>query len=374
MKYYLIAGEASGDLHASYLMNALRGEDPDARFRFRGGDLMAREGGEKAADYRDEAVMGFSDVLGKLPSLLRSIRACKRDILEYKPDALILVDYPGFNLRIAKFAHRKGIRVIWYIAPKTWASRSGRNRALRKYVDTLFVIFPFELDYFKRHGVPYIYEGNPLVEEISHAPKDPVFEGPSIAILPGSRKGEIATMMPVCMKVADDLHALPQYSCYKFVIAGAPSRNEGDYAPWLKGREEYVSLVFGKTYGVVSGAQAAIVNSGTASLETAILGTPQLVGWASSPVTVWLARHVLKVGKHISFISLGNLTLGREVFREFIQEDFNEGSVLAELQRLIEDKAYRERMLEGYAQIRFALGGDGASARIARDIVSALKP
>ncbi len=373
MKYYLIAGEASGDLHASRLMKSLAAEDPEADFRFRGGDMMAGVGGTLVAHYRDEAVMGFSDVLRKGPRLLHSIRSCKRDILLWKPDAVILTDYPGFNLKIAKFAHNKGIRVIWYIAPKTWASRSSRNKALRKYVDQLFLIFPFELNYFRKQGVPFIYEGNPLVEEIDEAPKEIVAYGPYIAILAGSRKGEISRMMPVCMEVADALHATERYSGYKFIVAGAPARNPDDYSKWLIGREDYVQLVFGKTYGVIAGAEAAIVNSGTASLETAIIGTPQLVCWSSSPLTVWLARHVLKVGNHIHYISLGNLILDREVFREFIQEDFNTASVKSELCRLVEDEPYRKCMLAGYAGIRSALGGVGASQRVARDIVAGLR-
>ncbi len=372
MRYYLIAGEASGDLHASNLMKSLKRTDPEAEFRFRGGDLMVAVGGTLVRHYKEGAVMGFGDVLSKGFKLLSDLDACKKDILEWKPDAVILIDYPGFNLKIAKFAHKKGIKVFYYIAPKTWASRSSRNKALKKYVDMLYIVFPFEVPYFTEHEVPFVYKGNPLVEAVSRTRFGTVCDGRYVAILPGSRKGEISRMMPVCMEVADQLHKLRAYRDIKFIVAGAPSRSKEDYAPYLKGRERYVRLVFGKTYSVLKGAEAAIVNSGTASLEAALIGTPQLVGWSTSPVTIFIAKHILKVGSHVKYISLGNLIVDRPVFREFIQDDFNPASVRGELLQLLDDEFYRKRMIQGYDEIRNALGGGSASRSVARDMFTRL--
>ena len=221
MKYYLIAGEASGDLHASNLMKGLAAEDPQAQFRFWGGEKMAAVGGELVHHYKEGAVMGASEVLRKGGKLLANLRNCKRDLLAWHPDAVILVDYPGFNMKIARFAHSHGLKVFYYIAPKTWASREGRNRELKRYVDMLYIVFPFEIPYFESKGIPFVYKGNPLVEAIDKADRTPVCEGPSIAILPGSRKAEISRMMPVCMEVADALHALPAYKDFKFLVARA---------------------------------------------------------------------------------------------------------------------------------------------------------
>lgn len=373
MKYYLIAGEASGDLHASNLMKGLAAEDPQAEFRFVGGDLMAEVAGHAPVrHYREGAVMGGTDVIRKGGMLLRNIRATKADILAWQPDVVILIDYPGFNMKIAKFAHGKGLKVFYYIAPKTWASREGRNRKLRRYVDRLFIVFPFEIPYFTQKGIPFIYKGNPLVDAVASASFETVCEGDYIAILAGSRKGEISRMMPVCMEVADRLHSLPEYAGFKFIVAGAPARSAEDYSQWLEGRD-YVELVFGKTYSVLKGARAAIINSGTASLEAALIGTPQVVCWSTSPFTAFLARKVLRVMDHIKYVSLGNLILDRLAFRELIQEDFNTEEVLAEVRRLAEDGAYRLRMIADYAEIRESLGGGGASRAVAAEMTAILK-
>ena len=369
MKYYLIAGEASGDLHASNLMKGLKAEDPEAEFRFMGGDLMAAVGGELVRHYKEGAVMGGSDVIRKAGSLLRNLKSIKADILAWKPDAVILVDYPGFNMRIAKFAHSKGIKVFYYIAPKTWASRESRNRKLKKYVDKLFIVFPFEIPYFTRKGVPFVYKGNPLVDAIEAAEYQTVCDKPYFALLAGSRKGEISRMMPICMEVADRLHSMAEYKDWKFVLAGAPARSREDYAQWLEGRD-YIDLVFGQTYSVLHGAQAAIINSGTASLEAALIGTPQVVCWSTSAFTAFLARRVFHVMDHIKFISLGNLIMDRLVFRELVQEEFTPDNVYDEVRRLIEDAAYREKMLSAYSEIKKALGGGGASRAVARELIS----
>ncbi|MBO4611017.1 MAG: lipid-A-disaccharide synthase [Bacteroidales bacterium] len=371
MKYYLIAGEASGDLHASNLMKGLVAEDPAAEFRFVGGDLMKAVGGELVRHYKDGAAMGVTDVARKAGKILGALRLTKKDILDWKPDVVILVDYPGFNMRIAKFAHSKGIKVFYYIAPKTWASRESRNRKLKKYVDKLFIVFPFEIPYFEAKGVPFVYKGNPLVDAVDQAQYVDVCDQPYIALLAGSRKGEISRMMPVCMEVADRLHALPEYKDWKIVLAGAPARSTEDYSAWLEGRE-YVDLVFGQTYSVLHGARAAIINSGTASLEAALIGTPQVVCWSTSRLTAFLARRVFRVMDHIKFISLGNLIMDRLVFRELVQEAFTADEVLAEVRRLIEDEEYRGKMLSGYSEIKEALGGEGASRAVAREMISLL--
>lgn len=372
MRYYLIAGEASGDLHGSNLVRGLRAEDPAAECRCRGGDLMQAAGAELVHHYREGAVMGVSDVLRNASGLLRSLRDCKRDILQWWPDAVILIDYPGFNMKIAKFCHARGIRVFYYIAPKTWASRAGRNRKLKAWVDRLFIVFPFEIPYFTEQGIPFIYRGNPLVDAVDgHAFVRPV-PGRYIALLAGSRKGEIARMMPVCMAAADRLAALPGWEDVRFVVAGAPARSEADYAPYIAGRDK-VELLFGRTYDILRYADAALINSGTASLEAVLTGTPQVVGWSTSPLTAWIARRILRVLDHVRFISLGNLCLGRGAFRELIQEDLTAEAVAAELRRLVEDAPYRERMLADYAEIRQTLGGSGASRAVARAMMEELE-
>ena len=372
MRYYLIAGEASGDLHGSNLVKGLRAEDPEAVLRCRGGELMQAAGAELAAHYREGAVMGLTDVLGNAGKLLRSLRDCRLDILAWKPDVVILIDYPGFNMKMANWCHARGIRVFWYIAPKTWASSPGRNRLLKAWVDRLFIIFPFEIPYFTEQGVPFIYRGNPLVDAVdAHEYVRPV-AGRYIALLAGSRKGEIRRMMPVLMDAADRLSALPGWEDVRFVVAGAPARSEADYAPFIAGREK-VSLLFGRTYDVLKYADAAIVNSGTASLEAVLIGTPQVVAWNSSPLVVWLGRHVLHVMDHIRYISLGNLCVDREVFRELVQEEFTPEAASDEVRRLVEDAAYRDRMRSDYAGIRRLLGGSGASRAVARAMIEMLK-
>ncbi len=372
MRYYLIAGEASGDLHGSNLVRGLLAEDPEAACRCRGGEMMAAAGATLVQHYREGAVMGLTDVLGKAGKLLRSLKECKRDIAAWQPDAVILIDYPGFNMKIAKWCHARGIRVFYYIAPKTWASRAGRNRKLKAWVDRLFIVFPFEIPYFTEQGIPFVYKGNPLVDAVDgHDFVRPV-EGRYVAMLAGSRKGEIARMMPVLMDAADRLAGLPGWEDVHFVVAGAPARSEADYAPYIAGRRN-VRLLFGRTYDVLKFADAAVINSGTASLEAALIGTPQVVGWSTSPVTAWIARHVLRVMDHIRFISLGNLCLDREVFRELIQEDLTGAAVSDEVRRLVEDAPYREKMLSGYAEIRTSLGGAGASRAVARAMIEEIR-
>ena len=349
MRYYLIAGEASGDLHGSNLIRGLVAEDPSSEFRFWGGDKMNDAAQSRphqlVVHYKDGAVMGATDVIAKAGKLLDNLKMCKRDISAYKPDAVILIDYPGFNMQIAKFCHKNGIKTFYYIAPKTWASREGRNRKLKAWIDRLDAIDAYQFS--------------------------PVYKGDYIAILAGSRKSEISRMMPVCMEMADRMHAMPQYSSYKFIIAGAPARDSSDYAPFIDSRD-YVSLVFNRTYDVLKYAKSAVINSGTASLESALIGTPQVVGWSTSPLTYFIGKDLLRVMDHIKFISLGNLCLDRLAFKEFIQKDFTSDAILNETRRIIEDEEYRSGMIQDYADIRESLGGAGASRRVARRMVSIL--
>lgn len=383
MKYYLVAGEASGDLHGSNLMRGLYAEDPQADIRFWGGGLMDavyrenQAGGGLVCDYREGAVMGFWEVFRKAGSLLRKVRSCKQDILSWQPDAVILIDYPGFNFRIAEFAHKAGFKVFYYIAPKVWASREGRIRKLKAYVDKLFIVFPFEEDYFRRKGVDFIYKGNPLVDAVDRSPamqesredflkRHGLPDVPFIALLAGSRSGEIKSMMPVLMETAARLHAEPEYGNYRFLIAAAPSRTTEEYD--LAGNDAFVHVISDDTYAVLRQSRSALINSGTASLEAALIGTPQAVGYRMAALSALIVRLIIKV----RFVSLANLILDRLAFREFLQEDLTADNLTAELRRLLEDGPYREKMLADYAEVREKLGGTGASAAVARAMIEAL--
>ena len=414
MKYYIIAGEASGDLHGSNLMKGIYAEDPQADIRFWGGDLMAgvwntfqdratplaAEGGARSEGvggivlesipgtcrgmvrhYKEGAVMGFVEVLAKAGKLMKNVKFCKEDIKAWNPDVVILIDYPGFNFKIAEFAHKAGFKVFYYIAPKVWASREGRIKKLRKYVDKLFIVFPFEKPYFDSKGIEYIYKGNPLVDAVDNSPamsqtreefltENGLQDGQFIAMLAGSRKGEISTMMPVLTEFAAKMHALPQYKDYQFLIAGAPARTMSDYENWLTPENSsYVKILFGKTQPIIRHAEAAVVNSGTASLETALFGTPQVVGYITNPVTYWIAKKIIK----IRYISLGNLIVDRLAFKEYIQNDCNADALVTEIRDLIENQERRSAMLAEYADIRSLLGGTGASAAVAKAMIEELK-
>lgn len=372
MKYYIIAGEASGDLHGSNLIKGLITEDKEAQIRFWGGDLMLTTGAQMVVHYKDTAVMGIADVLAKLGKILSRLSFCKKDILEWKPDVVILIDYPGFNMKIAEFCHQNGIKVFYYIAPKTWASRENRNKKIKAWVDKLFIVFPFEIPYFQKAAIPFIYEGNPLIDAIDNHNFSRPCPSKYIAILAGSRKGEISRMLPVCMEVVDKLSALAEYSDYKFIIAGAPARSIEDYKTYIADRSN-VRLYFGKTYDILKYADAAIINSGTASLEAALIGTVQVVGWSTTRLTYLVAKHIFKVLERIKYISLGNLCIDKLAFRELIQYDYNSDNVAAELRRLIEDQSYRETMLADYDAIRNVLGGSGASRKVARAMINELR-
>jgi lipid-A-disaccharide synthase len=423
MRYYIIAGEASGDLHGSNLMKGIYAEDPQAEIRFWGGDLMsevwesaecsptgsgcgftdratplAAGGGARSSavggvvcetasasglvrHYKEGAVMGFVEVLAKARKLLSNVSFCKKDILAWKPDVVILIDYPGFNFKIAEFAHKAGFKVFYYIAPKVWASREGRIRKLKAYVDKLFIVFPFEKPYFDSKGIPYIYKGNPLVDAVDgsqamNETKDEFIartgldDKPVIAMLAGSRKGEISTMMPVLTEFAAKMHSTARYSGYQFIIAGAPSRTMADYSTWLnEENSRYIKVLFGETQSIIRHAEAGVINSGTASLETALFNTPQVVGYITNPITYWIARRIVK----IRYISLGNLIIDRLGFKEFIQDECNADALVTEIRELIENDERRTRMFADYADIRNRLGGSGASSAVAKAMIDELK-
>ena len=382
MKYYIIAGEASGDLHGSNLMKGIYAQDPQADIRFWGGDAMASVAGKAPVrHYKEGAVMGFVEVIAKTGRLLQNIDFCKKDVLQWKPDVVILIDYPGFNFKIAEFAHKAGFKVFYYIAPKVWASREGRIRKLKRFVDKLYIVFPFEKQYFDAKGVEYIYKGNPLVDAVdgSEAMKESrndflqrnnLEDRPVIAMLAGSRKAEISTMMPVLTEFAAKMHALPEYSEYQFLIAGAPARNPEDYTAWINDENaKYIKVLFGQTQSIIRHAEAGVINSGTASLETALFGTPQVVGYIIHPLTYWLAKKIVK----IKYISLGNLIVDRLAFKEFIQDDCNPDALVKEIRELIEKRERREAMLAEYAEIRKLLGGTGASEAVAESMIYELK-
>lgn len=377
MKYYIIAGEASGDLHGSNLMKGLYRKDPEADIRFWGGGLMDavyrehQDADGFVKDYREGAVLGFMEILLSARSLMKKIKFCEEDISAWKPDVVVLIDYPGFNLKIAEFAHNAGFKVHYYIVPKVWASREGRIKKLKEYVDELIIVFPFEIPYFEQKGVPVTYVGNPLIDAIEDSPamkesrtgfltRTGLPDVPWITLLAGSRSHEIKSMMPVFMQLADLWHASrPEMH---FVIAGAPSRSESDYD--LGGRD-FVHLVFGETYGALRHGEAAVINSGTASLEAALIGTPQVVGYRMAYLTYVMLKGMIKV----KYISLANLILDRAAFREFLQDYFTPENLYAELDRILTDTSYRSRMKADYSEIRTLLGGPGASLRAAGEII-----
>ena len=386
MKYYIIAGEASGDLHGSNLMRGLYQEDPAADIRFWGGDLMNevykehQDGVGLVQDYKDGAIIGFIQVALKARSYFEKFKHCFADISSWNPDVVILIDYPGFNFRVAEWAHNKGFKVYYYIAPKVWASREGRIKKLKAFVDKLFIVFPFEIPYFTKKGIDFIYKGNPLIDAIDNSValkesreeflrKNSLPDSPVIALMAGSRTGEISSMMPVFMEFADKMHALHEYADYQFIVAAAPSRSMSDYSKYVSGREAYVKVVFGQSYAVLLHAVAAVVNSGTASLETALIGTPQVVAYKGAAINFVIAKQIIK----IRFISLGNLILNRTCFRELLQFYFTPENVLQEVLRMIEDTEYRENMLAGYQEIRNVLGGRGASAAVAKAMIEELR-
>ena len=375
MKYYLIAGEASGDLHASKLMNALKKEDPQAQFRFFGGDLMQAEGGTLVKHYSEMAYMGFIPVLLNIDKVLHNIRLCKSDIEEFHPDVLILVDYPGFNLRMAKFAKtRLNILVHYYISPKIWAWKEYRIKDIKRYVDKMYSILPFEIPFYQKHHYQIDYVGNPTVDEMAMRPfADEKFDSfisennlenkPIIALLAGSRKAEITANLPTMIDAASS------FTDYQLVIAGAPGISPDFYHTFISGKR--VSIVFEKTYRLLQQSSAALVTSGTATLETAILKVPQVVCYkmGGGKITYNLFKHILKV----KFVSLVNLIANREIVKELLVHLFTTENVKNELDKILNDPDKREQMLQGYAEVAERLGNPGAPQNAAKKIVATIK-
>lgn len=375
MKYYLIAGEASGDLHGSNLMKSLGAEDDGARFRVWGGDLMEAAGGDLVKHYRDLAFMGFLEVVKNLPTIMRNIRFCKADILAYQPDALILIDYPGFNLRIAKWAKEAGIRVFYYISPQLWAWHASRVKIIQASVERMFAILPFEPEFYAKYGYEVSYIGHPLVDVVEQFEPAPDFRGrnglpggPLVAFLPGSRKQEIGRMLRVMIKA---VALFPEN--YHFVIAGAPAIDPSFYEDILKHHLEApagrVSIVRQQTYDLLHEAVGAAVTSGTATLETALFGVPQVVCYRGNVLSYMIARRLVRV----PFISLVNLIAGKGVVRELIQGDLRAGAIAGTLFPLLSPTPEREKMLADYRELREKLGGPGAAGRAAREMVLVLK-
>lgn len=376
MKYYIIAGEASGDLHASHLMQALKERDAEADFRFFGGDLMSAVGGTRVKHYRELAYMGFIPVLLHLRTIFRNMSICKRDIVEYNPDVLILVDYPGFNLSIAKFVHKNTkIPVFYYISPKIWAWKEHRIKNIKRDVDELFSILPFEVDFFEnKHNYPIHYVGNPTADEVKHfmeeytenagefKKRNKLANKPIIALLAGSRKQEIDDNLPYMIRAAASVAG----EDYQLVVAGAPGIAKSYYDKYLNSSRS-VYIVFGETFKLLSHSRAAVVTSGTATLETALFDVPQVVCYKTPipKVIAFLRRHLLKV----KYISLVNLIANREVVRELVADTFCEDNIKKELSTIVADGKDRSTMLHGYAEVRSILGDEKAADNAAKEMI-----
>lgn len=366
MKFYLIAGEASGDLHAANLVKAIRHLDNTAEFRGFGGDLMKAAGVNIVKHYKDLSFMGFIEVLGHLPAIFKILNQCKSDILNFKPDALILIDYPGFNLRIAKFASSKNLKVIYYISPQVWAWHQSRVHTIKKYVNRMITILPFERDFYAQHQFDVFYAGHPLLDVITNyvPPAREAFllqnslnHKPIIAILPGSRKQEIKLMLPIMLSIVE------RFPEFQFVIGAASSLPNPFYEQIINHKK--VAIVKGQTYDLLTHSYAAIVTSGTASLETALLNVPQVICYKGQPLSYVIARSLVK----IEFIGLPNLVAGRQIVKELIQNDFTSARLYEEIDRLVHDERYRDSIRNGYSEIKKLLGGPGASARAADEIL-----
>lgn len=363
MKYYIIAGEASGDLHASNLMREIRSRDAQAEFRAWGGDLMQEQGATIVKHYRDLAFMGFVEVVMHLRTILSNISVCKEDIRNWKPDAVILVDYPGFNLRIAPAVKELGIPVFYYISPQIWAWKQSRVYKIREVVDRMFCILPFEKDFYKKFDYEVDFVGHPLLDAVKAWNGETALADDGrkiIALLPGSRKQEIRSMLPVMMQCAS------KFPDYRFVIAGAPSQPASFYEEVLNGAK--AEITFGKTYSLLKQSHAALVTSGTATLETALFNVPEVVCYKGSTISYHIAKRLIKV----KYISLVNLVMDQEIVKELIQQEMTAENMASELKRIAEGPQ-REKQLNDYLVLQSKLGGSGASAKTAELILEYLK-
>lgn len=369
-KIYIIAGEASGDMHASNMMREILLLNEAVEFRFWGGDKMKSIAGEPVKHIKDLAFMGFLEVIFNLKTILGNIKFCKKDILAYKPDVLVLVDYPGFNLRIAEWAKEQGIKVVYYISPQIWAWKQSRVHTIKKVVDKMFVILPFEKEFYEKFDFEVEFVGHPLLDEIhnydqivkSKIPfreKNELSELPIISLLPGSRKQEVLKKLPVM------LEAIKSMKGYQFVIAGAPSLSQEFYAPLLSGNAK---IIYAQTYDLLANSEAALVTSGTATLETALFNVPEVVCYKSSYFSYAIAKRLIK----IKFISLVNLIMDREVVTELIQNECNAKRVEQELRKVIVGGSYRNEMLKDYELLKEKLGGGGASKKVAQSLLKTI--
>jgi lipid-A-disaccharide synthase len=369
MKFYIIAGEASGDLHASNLIKEIKLLKKNAEFRCWGGDLMKEQGAELVKHYRDLAFMGFVEVVSNIRTIAKNISFCKKDILEYRPDALILVDYPGFNLRIAEFAHKNDIKVFYYISPQVWAWKSSRVEKIKKYVDKMFVILPFEKEFYKSQGYDVEFVGHPLLDVInnfskqnknSFIQKNNLNEKPIIALLPGSRKQEITKMLSVMLAI------IPEFEDYQFVVGAAPSVPNEFYEKIIADTE--VKILHNQTYELLSNATAALVTSGTATLETALFEVPEVVCYKGNFISYQIAKRIVDV----KYITLVNLIMNRMVVRELIQNELNRANLRFELNKILLDKNNHKRILSDYSLLKEKLGDAGASRKTAELILKNL--
>jgi lipid-A-disaccharide synthase len=368
MKFYFIAGERSGDLHASNLIKAIRKQAPESEFRAWGGDLMAAEGASLVKHYKELAFMGFLEVARNLPTILGFMKECQRDILAYRPDVVVLVDYAGFNMRIARFCKKHNIRVFYYISPKVWAWNQSRAYKIKATVDRMFVIFPFEQEFFRQYDYAVDFVGNPLLDAIQAYVPAPDFrrsqgltEKPVIALLPGSRRQEVEKMLALMLSV------VPAFPEHQFVIAAVSNLPESFYAPFT--RLERVSVVYDQTYDLLANAEAALVTSGTATLETALFEVPQVVCYKTGMVSYQIARALIKV----KYISLVNLIAGREVVKELIQQSLNTANLTSELKKLLPGGSGRQEQVNAYRAIKSAMGSAGASETAAHLMVRYLQ-
>ncbi len=374
MKYYIIAGEASGDLHASNLIKGLKKTDPQANFRGWGGDLMQDSGCVIVRHYKDTAIMGFLTVVRNLGKIKENIRLCCQDILKWQPDVIILVDYAGFNLRIAKFAKQHQLKVFYYISPKIWAWNTGRVKKIKKYIDRMFVIFPFECDFYRKYNFPTFYAGNPLVDAIHErdfqqetfqqfTAANNLPDKPIIALLAGSRQQELKHVLPKMLSI------IPYFPEYQFILAGAPSMTSVDYAPYIQGKN--IPVLYGQTYRLLCQSTAALVTSGTATLETAILNIPQVVCYSGEGGA--FSYFLFKLFVKVKYISLVNLILNREAVKELLMQKLNTKNLRYELNRITRQQTTREKIYTDYEEINRKLGSPGASDRFARLIIEELQ-
>ena len=376
MRYYLIAGEASGDLHGSNLVRELKLQDSDAQFRFFGGDLMAAQAGvPPVLHYREMAFMGFIKVMMNLRAISRNMEKCKADIVDFKPDVIILIDFAGFNLRIAEFAKSIGLKTVFYISPKIWAWKTNRIKKIKKYIDKMLTILPFETEFYAGFNYPVEYVGNPLLDAIEEfkandhqaeadfRKSNNLTDKPIIGLLAGSRKQELDLMLPVMIEVSR------QFPEYQFVISGAPGLDRSYYTK-VAGADCNLPIIFGQTYNLLKFSRAALVTSGTATLETALFGVPEAVLYR-----IMAPNFLYRIGRKIlkaKWISLANLIMGREIIRELVQMDCNPKTVAAELRKILDDERYNAEFQRNYAELMQRMGSAGASQRAAKAVIDFL--